>query len=272
MLLSGAKDIIIERTYMKMEEKPLYVSNQKKMLVNEKAVQKILALIKDKDLQSGDKLPTERALCQQLGISRTSLREALHNLKANGIVRIRQGSGIYVDAVDESVRNQHSELDELNYHNVITVIHQMLEARIMIESHCARRVAKIITPEQLNRLWEHEMQEYQRSFYSDPRNEIARFPRTDFESLIISFLGNPITSNIYNRLSSSWKSYLDNINAVILEPAPRHRQHVAIINALEERNPDKAEEAVLYHLEKSKESVLLLIEHNKDAFNNSSDS
>ena len=241
----------------------MYAAAPKKMLVNEKAVQKLLAMIKDENLQPGDKLPAERTLCQQLGISRTSLREALRSLKADGVVRIRQGSGIYIDVIDESIHNNGVELDEKNHQNIFAAIYQILEARRMIESYCVRRVAEIITPEQLNRLWEYEIQEYRRSLNNDKHNEAARFPRTNFESLIISFLGNPAISVMYNRLSSSWKNHLDEINAVVLEPAPRHRQHLAIINALEERNPAKAEEAMLYHLEKSKESIILLTEKYK---------
>ena len=68
---------------------------------------------------------------------------------------------------------------------------------------------------------------------------------------------------MHNRLSASWKNYLDDINAVVLEPDPRHRQHLSIINALEEHNPDKAEETMLYHLDSSKESIRLLIEQYK---------
>ena len=47
-------------------------------------------------LHSGDRLPTESALCTDLGVSRSSVREALRRLEALDIVTVRQGSGSYV--------------------------------------------------------------------------------------------------------------------------------------------------------------------------------
>lgn len=239
-------------------------SNREKVLVNEIAVQKLLRLIKEEKLQPGDKLPPERTLCQQLKISRTSLREALHNLKTNGIVRIRQGSGIYVDIFDESIYNRYGTLDKRNYKDILAAVHHMLEARTMIEPYCARQVAITITPEQLSQLWEHEMEEYRRLIYRNGSNDVVNPPGIDFEQSIINFLGNPIISSLHNRLNSSWKSYLKEINAVVLSPNHRHKQHLAIINALEEHDPTRAEKAMRHHLNKSKESICMLIEQHKN--------
>ena len=47
-------------------------------------------------LHPGDRLPTESALCADLGVSRSSVREALRKLQALDIVTVRQGSGSYV--------------------------------------------------------------------------------------------------------------------------------------------------------------------------------
>lgn len=54
-------------------------------------------LLRTKILLPGDKLPTEHELCEQLAVSRTPLREALHMLKARGLIRVKKGSGIYVN-------------------------------------------------------------------------------------------------------------------------------------------------------------------------------
>lgn len=47
-------------------------------------------------LSTGDKLPTEQALVQQFGVSRTVVREAVSRLRSLGLVDARQGSGMYV--------------------------------------------------------------------------------------------------------------------------------------------------------------------------------
>src|SRR5215469_9244682 len=57
---------------------------------------KITELITSADLKPGDRLPTEHELSEQLGVSRTVVREAVKVLVATGLVYTRRGSGLYV--------------------------------------------------------------------------------------------------------------------------------------------------------------------------------
>ena len=57
---------------------------------------KVRTLIQQGDYKEGSRLPPERDLAQQLGVSRPSLREALIALEIEGSVEIRMGSGVYV--------------------------------------------------------------------------------------------------------------------------------------------------------------------------------
>jgi GntR family transcriptional regulator, transcriptional repressor for pyruvate dehydrogenase complex len=58
--------------------------------------------IREKRLAPGDKLPTEMQLCEDFGVSRTVMREALGMLRARGLVSIQKGRGIFVKAVSAS--------------------------------------------------------------------------------------------------------------------------------------------------------------------------
>jgi DNA-binding FadR family transcriptional regulator len=53
-------------------------------------------LIREENIQPGERLPSERDLAIKLGVSRTSLREALIALELGGIIEVRGGSGVYV--------------------------------------------------------------------------------------------------------------------------------------------------------------------------------
>ena len=53
-------------------------------------------MIAARGLKPGDRLPTERALAVELGVSRSHLREAMQPLISQGVVRSRQGGGTYV--------------------------------------------------------------------------------------------------------------------------------------------------------------------------------
>ena len=57
---------------------------------------RIEELIRDENIQPGERLPSERDLAIKLGVSRTSLREALIALELGGTVEVRGGSGVYV--------------------------------------------------------------------------------------------------------------------------------------------------------------------------------
>lgn len=65
-----------------------------------KNVHNVLSYISQKDIAVGERLPPERELAEQLGISRNSLREALKVLEAMGVVEIRHGSGIFLQKAD----------------------------------------------------------------------------------------------------------------------------------------------------------------------------
>jgi GntR family transcriptional repressor for pyruvate dehydrogenase complex len=64
--------------------------------------ERLLAAIRDARLPPGAKLPSERELGDQFGVSRTVIREAVRGLAARGILQVRSGSGACVARVDSS--------------------------------------------------------------------------------------------------------------------------------------------------------------------------
>lgn len=112
--------------------------------------------------QIGDKLPPERELAQKLGVSRTSVREAIIALEVNGIVEVKLGSGVYV-INDNSQIQQHQNEFHTQIHpllmphlkeNIEITPFEVLEARLHIEPYLAELAAKNRTPEQLEEIKE----------------------------------------------------------------------------------------------------------------------
>lgn len=58
----------------------------------------LLELVQERQLQPGARLPTERALAEQMGVSRTALREAIQRLSSRGVLESRVGAGTFVCA------------------------------------------------------------------------------------------------------------------------------------------------------------------------------
>jgi GntR family transcriptional repressor for pyruvate dehydrogenase complex len=64
----------------------------------------IREFVRSQQLQPGDRLPPERQLASQLGVSRTSLRQGLTALRVEGLIEVRQGHGIHLlRAIDDVV-------------------------------------------------------------------------------------------------------------------------------------------------------------------------
>lgn len=93
----------------------------------------IRTLIRSGEFSAGSRLPPERDLARQLGVSRPSVREALIALEVEGLVDVRIGSGIYVLAPGRDGR------DEVQ---AASGPFELLRARWVIEGECAALAAK----------------------------------------------------------------------------------------------------------------------------------
>jgi DNA-binding FadR family transcriptional regulator len=106
----------------------------------------IAALIERGEYGVGRRLPPERDLAKQLGVSRPSVREALIALEVEGYVEVRVGSGVYVR--DSHPSKAHAQLPE------DSGPFELIRARWLIESECAALAAKAATRAQVRAMEE----------------------------------------------------------------------------------------------------------------------
>lgn len=93
----------------------------------------IRTLIRSREFPAGSRLPPERDLARQLGVSRPSVREALIALEVEGLVEVRIGSGIYVLGGDGGAAGAvQAAMGPF----------ELLRARWVIESECSALAAK----------------------------------------------------------------------------------------------------------------------------------
>ena len=97
-------------------------------------VERLEGMILEGTLRAGERLPAERVLAEQFGVSRPSLREAIQKLAAKGILVSRQGGGNYV--VDSLGATFSDPLLELLEHSP-GAQHDLLEFRHTLEASCA---------------------------------------------------------------------------------------------------------------------------------------
>src|SRR4029078_11340588 len=138
-------------------------------------------------LKAGQRLPSQRELAEQLGVSRPSVREALTVLETMGLVTVRVGSGVFVAKADAR-RPLWSYSDKCTPADVY-------EARLGLEGYAARLAAIRIQPTEETRL-RSCTQDMRLAF--EAQDVIALAAKdTEFHDLIFELCGNPILAAMY---------------------------------------------------------------------------
>jgi GntR family transcriptional regulator, transcriptional repressor for pyruvate dehydrogenase complex len=206
---------------------------------------KIRVLIAGGGFPPGSRLPAERDLAQQLGVSRPSLREALIALEIDGSVDIRMGSGVYVTAAAAARGGQMMRpMGESPL--------ELMQARAVIEGGVAALAAARATPEDIAGL---------RDCLASMRAGIdaRRWPLgydRQFHVSIAAMAGNSILTRLigelfderYSPISTKLSGHFESHEGWMLALC----EHEAIVEALEAGDPLQAEAAMRFHIQSSK--------------------
>ena len=125
------------------------------MRISDQVAEQLHQLVQLRQLQPGQRLPAERQLAEELGVSRTALREAIQKLNSQGILVSRVGSGTFV----QDRRIPHSALHSslltpltpLMQHDP-QYLYDVLETRQMLEVHTAWHAASRATDADKSRI------------------------------------------------------------------------------------------------------------------------
>ena len=205
-------------------------------------------------VKPGDRLPPERELAVDLGVSRPSLREAIQKLASKGMVHSRQGGGTYVTDVLESsfsdpwqdMMGKHPNLRE-----------DMLEFRRMLEGQAAEWAAERATEADIQRL-EQTFSALMAAFQSDDAQQ-----RSDADIAFHQAIGDAAHNVLIGHLSGALLGLMhDNIRLNLGElkgvPAASRllmSQHEAIYNAVRESKPQAARAAAETHIDFVRETL-----------------
>lgn len=211
--------------------------------------------IREGQLQPGDKLPTESAIMQAYGVSRTVVREALSRLQAAGLVETHHGIGTFVLQPRGSGMAGMFRLEAADIATTADVL-AVLELRISLETESAGLAALRRTEEQLLGM-RGALDEFERNVRTAGDTVSPDFR---FHLLIAQATGNPYFADIMTHLGATiiprtrlhsirsqdrGGEYLSRVN----------REHEEILSAIARRDPDSARAAMRIHLTNSRERL-----------------
>ena len=209
---------------------------------------RIRVLIAAGTFPPASRLPAERDLAQQLGVSRPSLREALIALEIDGSVEIRMGSGVYVTAAGGTERAAGAMMRPMGESPS-----ELMQARAVLEGGVAALAAARMTPEATAGL---------RSCLAAMHGEIGagRKPLEhdrQFHVSIAAISGNPVLTRLVGELFDERHSPISaQLSGHFESPetwALALGEHEAILDALEAGDPLQAEAAMRCHIQSSKQ-------------------
>ena len=192
-------------------------------------------------LAPGSRLPPERALARESGLSRPIVREVLSGLQEHGLVDIRPARGTFVrvPSAADGARTLESHLRRRN-----ATAREVMDARLMLETHAARLAALQATEEDLAALGQCVADtEAAQSVVERARHDIA------FHGLLARASHNTVIETMFASITGLTFELMLRSQAdpqVILRGMPLHRR---IIDAIRARAPDDAEAAMREHLE-----------------------
>lgn len=203
----------------------------------------IRGLIERGVFPTGGRLPPERELALQLGVSRPSVREALIALEIEGCVEVRMGAGIYVTSPAERKAAATVAMGESPI--------EIMQARSALEGSAIVLACARMTPEGLASLQENLVA--MRQAIAEGRDPLA--VDRQFHLMLAGMTGNSVMLRLITELFDERHSPIASRLTVRAENTQTWtaalREHEAIVAALESRDALAAQTAMRYHLAES---------------------
>ena len=223
-------------------EEAMFPRVEREPRLSDKVADLLLRSITSRGLQPGDKLPSERELGEQFGVSRTVVREAVRALAAKGVIDARTGSGLRVAAVNAAAV---SESISLYLRGGTLEYPKVHEVRKLLEVEISALAAERNDGTHVERI-----EEICAEMEAAVGKDVERASRLDLE------FHRAIAKATRNEL---YLLLLDSIGEALLEVRRGNlqtgaadetlRAHRGILDAIRARDPDGARNAMAAHLD-----------------------
>ncbi|MGP4674469.1 FadR/GntR family transcriptional regulator [Agrobacterium salinitolerans] len=206
------------------------------------ALGKLRAYIQAQDLAKDRRLPTERAFAETFNVGRRAVRRALEVLEAEGLIWRRQGAGTFVGEKPDDWSAQVTELV------AGTDIMEIMEVRLRIEPQLAQLAAMRAKPAEVER-----MRALVHKTGQSTDADAKELWDGSLHRQIAQSAGNKLFLSIFDvinriRQDDAWQSIRELARRSGTNGKASFEQHIAIVDAIADRDPARAGEAMRQHL------------------------
>ena len=205
----------------------------------EQVAQRIKDYILEEKLKSGDKLPTETALAREMGVARSTVREAIKRLESQNILTVRHGAGSFVTD-QPGLADDPLGLDFIEDKERLAF--DLLEVRNIIEPAIAALAARHATPEDIAEMESlYNLMEYHILHGQDYLDEDMKFHRT-----IARASGNLVAPQLAPIITASVEVFTEGTHRTLLQETLD--THKAVLEAIKCGDSTWARDAMTLHL------------------------
>jgi GntR family transcriptional repressor for pyruvate dehydrogenase complex len=213
--------------------------------LSDRLAARLMARVELGELTPGDRLPTEQQLAEAHGVSRTVVREAVHQLRSQGVLVSRQGSGVYVAT---PAPNKALAFDPRVLGSLSAVV-QIVEVRRALEGEIAALAAERASRAQIATM--------RRALRSIEQAVAAGGDGVDEDLAFHRTIADASCNPQFSRLLGFLEQYLREAMRVTRDNEARHpdfgaavrKEHQAIFDAIAARDADAARQLATRHME-----------------------
>lgn len=219
--------------------------------VSQAIVDQVKSLLRQGRLKPGDRLPSERELCERFGVSRVTVREALRVLEAGGLIEIRVGARGGAFVTSPTSRQVGEGLADLLNLSPLTAT-DVTEARQVFELGIVPLVVDRATEQDIA-----DLQEMVRAHQAAlERGEYVMSMSADFHVRVAACTHNPAIEMLVQSFHGPLLMSL--LEAQVVAPLMGHRgaeEHIAFIDAIAAHDVERARQIMREHLQRTADRV-----------------
>lgn len=221
------------------------MTSQKNKEVQSTEIQKVIDYLRDMlytgRLRSGDKMPSERKLSEDLGISRSYVRMAVQKLEFYGIIQTQPQKGsVVMDIPSDQLESLLSDMFKVSRYDFSSLV----DVRLLLETEAVRLSALNRTEDDLLAM-ESAMIECERFFGTEQR--VAK--DYAFHQSLVHGAHNPVISSLLLVITPDVLKYYQKYKVCSVPVEAVKQEHRSLLEHIRNRNPEQAVAQLRNHLD-----------------------